>query len=218
MKTTFTILTIIGLLTFCLIGSLSADRLLYERTVHRENESVDVTEGHPYWQGDGDATTRDGDIMVSAEKRIFDVSESQAKSSVSSSVSISCNADDASFVGVAQIKGTTDTGASAYLASSYQNIASSGIPDTLSTNDLDTYQGKSGNASKTAYVLRLSGVNSSLLYTGIKRHGVFLQKGTSVGPIPVVRTKKRDLTFDGSASTVKQKSKECPPMRKYLRR
>ncbi|RKU13000.1 hypothetical protein C6503_16525 [Candidatus Poribacteria bacterium] len=75
MKTILTVLTIIGLLTFCLIGSLSADRLLYERAVHRENESVNVTKGHPWWQGDGDATTRDGDITVSAEKRIFDVSE-----------------------------------------------------------------------------------------------------------------------------------------------
>ena len=199
MKTISAFLTLIGLLTFCLAGSLSADRLLYEHTVNRENESVEVTKGHPWWQGDGD-------IVVSAEKRIFDVSESQAKSTVSSSVSISCNVDDGSFVGIAQIKGTADTGASAFLASSYQGIASSGIPDTLSTSDLNTYQGKSGNASKTAYVVRLPGLNSSLLYTGIKRHGIFLQKGTSLGPIPVVPTKKRDLTFDGSASTVKQKA------------
>ena len=99
MKTIFAFLTIIGLFLFT--GSLSAERLLYEHTVHRENKSVDVTKGHPWWQGDGDATTRDGDILVSAEKRIFDVSESQAKSTVSSSVSISYNVDDGSFVGVA---------------------------------------------------------------------------------------------------------------------
>ena len=206
MKTTFTILTIIELLTFCLAGSLSADRLLYEHSVHKENENVDVTKGHPWWQGDGDATTRDGDITASAEKRIFDVSESQAKATVSSSVEISCNVDDGSFVGVAQIKGTADMGASAFLANSYQGIASNGIPDTLSTSDLDTYQGKSGNASKTAYVLRLPGTNSSLLYSGIERHGVLLKKGTSLGPITIVPTKNRDLDFEDSASTVKQKA------------
>ena len=142
MKQIFSILTIIGLLTFCLIGSLSAERLLYEHTVHRENESVEVTRGHPWWQGDGNNMTRDGDIMVSAEKRIFDVSSSQAKSTVSSSVQIQCNIDG-SFVGVAQIKGTADTGVSAFLASSYKGIADSGIPDTLSTSDLDTYRNPS---------------------------------------------------------------------------
>ncbi|MXV82923.1 hypothetical protein F4Z98_06060 [Candidatus Poribacteria bacterium] len=204
MKTIFTVLTMIGLLTFCLADSLSADRLLYEHTVHKENKSVSVTKGHPWWQGDGDATTRDGDITVSAEKRIFDVSESQAKSSVSSSVSISCNVDDGSFVGVAQIKGTADTGASAFLASKYDGIASSGIPDTLSTGDLDKYQGKSGNKNKTAYMLRLPGLNSSLLYSGIKRHGVLLKKGTEVFGVKFF-SRSEDLDFDESASTVKQK-------------
>ena len=47
MKTISAFLTLIGLLTFCLAGSLSADRLLYEHTVNRENESVEVTKGHP---------------------------------------------------------------------------------------------------------------------------------------------------------------------------
>ena len=45
MKTIFAFLTIIGLFLFT--GGLSADRLLYEHTVYRENESVDVTKGHP---------------------------------------------------------------------------------------------------------------------------------------------------------------------------
>ena len=152
----------------------------------------------------GDATTRDGDITVSAEKRIYDVSESQAKSSVSSSVSISCNVDG-SFVGVAQINGTADTGVSAFLANSYSGIASSGIPDTLSTRDLDKYQGKAGNKNKTAYVVvRLPGVNSSLLYSGIKRHGVLLNKGVDVFGLSFF-SKQKDLDFDESASTVKQK-------------
>ena len=35
---------------------------------------------------------------------------------------------------------------------------------------------------------------------------------------PVSIRRPFDTAFDGSASTVKQKSKECPPMRKYLRR
>ncbi len=184
-------------------GSLFAERLLYEHTVQRENESVEVTSGHPWWQGDGDATTRDGDIMVSAEKRIYDVSESQAKSTVSSSVSISCNING-SFVGVAQIKGTADTGASAFLASSYESIADSGIPDTLSTSDLDKYQAKSGNKNKAAYTLRLPGVNSDLLYTGIERHGVLLEKGFDAFGWHLFG-KDRDLNFGDSASTVKQK-------------
>ena len=183
-------MTMIGLLTFCLAGSLSAERLLYEHTVNRENEAVEVTRGHPWWEGDGDATTRDGDITVSAEKRIYDVSESQAKSSVSSSVSISCNVDG-SFVGVAQINGTADTGVSAFLANSYSGIASSGIPDTLSTRDLDKYQGKAGNKNKTAYVVRLPGVNSSLLYSGIKRHGVLLKKGFDLGPLNLFSREKK---------------------------
>ena len=205
MKQIFSILTIIGLLTFCLTGSLSAERLLYEHTVNKENKSVEVTRGHPWWAGDGDLTTRDGDIMVSAEKRIFDVSASQAKSSVSSSVSISCNVDDGSFVGVAQIKGTADTGVSAFLASSYKGIADSGIPETLSTSDLDTYRGKSGNKDKDTYTLRLPGRHSSLLYSGIKRHGVSLKKGFSAFGVNLF-SQRKDLSFDASASTVKQKS------------
>ena len=200
MKTNFAFLTIIGLLTFCLAGSLSADRLLYEHTVHKENESVDITRGHPWWQGDGDATTRDGDIMVSAEKRIFDVSESQAKSTVSSSVSISCNVDG-SFVGIAQIKGTADTGVSAFLASSYENIADSGIPNTLSTSDLDTYQGKSGNKKETGYVLRLPGLNRDLLYTGIERHGVLLKKGFDFLGLNLFG-RRTDLNFGDSAEAI----------------
>ena len=55
MKTIFsflTMMTMIGLLTFCLAGSLSAERLLYEHTVNRENEAVEVTRGHPWWEGE----------------------------------------------------------------------------------------------------------------------------------------------------------------------
>ncbi len=65
MKPIYTLLTTLALLTFCLAGSAVAQRLLDEHQVVRENEDVDVTEGHPWWQGDGDATTRDGDIITS---------------------------------------------------------------------------------------------------------------------------------------------------------
>ena len=205
MKPIYTVLTTLVLLTFCLAGSAAAQRLLDEHEVVRENEDVDVTEGHPWWQGDGDATTRDGDIITSTSKHIHDVSESQAKSTVSSSVSISCNVDDGSFVGVAQIKGSASTKVSAFLASSYDQIDSSGIPVTLTTKDLNKYQGESGNADKTAYVVRPSGINNSLLYTGIKRHGVLLEKGTDILGVPLF-SKRKDLNFSADASTVAQKS------------
>ena len=133
MKPISTLLTMLALVTFCFAGSAAAQRLLDEHQVVRENEDVDVTEGHPWWQGDGDATTRDGDIITSTSKSIHDVSESQAKSTVSSSVSISCNVDGGSFVGVAQIKGSASTKVSAFLSDSYDEIDSSGIPVTLTT-------------------------------------------------------------------------------------
>ena len=205
MKTIFSFLTMIGLLTLCLAGSLSAERLLYEHTVNRDNKNVEITRPDPVWQGDGNDETRDGDINVSAEKRIFDVSESQAKSTVSSSVEILCNVHNGGFVGVAQIKGTADTGLSAYLAKSYEGITDSGIPETLETSHLNTYQGKSGNKDKTSYVVRLPGVNSDLLYTGIKRHGVTLKKGLTVLGVELRKEERRDLNFGESASTVKQK-------------
>lgn len=190
MKKIYTFLTAIALLTFCFIDRSVADRLLLQHPVTRTNAASQ--EGH-----------RKGEIETSVEKAIHDVSESQAKSTVSSAVSISCNVNG-SFVGVAQIKGTADTGASGFLADSYDEIASGGIPITLTTTDLDKYQGKSGNSGKTAYVLRLSGVNSSLLFTGIKRHGVLLDKGFDLVGIPLF-SRKQDLNFSENASTVKQK-------------
>ena len=122
-----------------------------------------MTQGHPWWDGDGDATTRDGDINASAEKRIHNVSESQAKSIVNSSVSISCNVDGG-FVGVAQVRGSADTITSTTLAASYQGISDGGIPDTLTTQDLDNHRSKPGNGKLDTLTRSLSGKYASLLY------------------------------------------------------
>ena len=196
------ILTILALST---INVSRADRLISEHPVSRENDSVEVTQGHPWWDGDSDLTTRDGDITTSAEKRIHDVSESQAKATVSSSVKISCNIDG-SFVGIAQVRGIADTLKSATLAASYEKISDGGIPETLTTDDLDAYRKKPGKGNVSTYSLSLPGEYSSLLYTTVKRHGVYLRKGGGLFGFTILPDDRQDLNLDGNGYWKKTKS------------
>ena len=131
-------------------------------TLCRAESTID---SHTVQQNNPNPVDKDGEIECTVEKTITDLG-TQVKSFVSSTVFMQVNKEEASFTGLAQVRGTADTGLARYYENGYKGI-SDGKPEWVRLETL-----KKKNRTEFTMTLPEKTGNENLLYSGAKKQGV----------------------------------------------